>query len=291
MAFQLSKLKTRSKIILGICSPMVLLVIIGGISVASINSIVETDKWVDHTHEVLNQAAAVTAAALDQETGMRGYLLAGKTAFLQPYLDSVEAFDSEIDSLRKKVSDNPAQVARLDEAERVLHEWQARVAVPTIELRSDIGNAETMNNMAALVAKARGKFYFDRFREQIATFISRETILLNQRRDEFQTARSTVQEGFGQIKETNTWVKHTYKVLATVSQLLANAVDMETGMRGYMLAGEDSFLEPYHAGKVVFLNNLHLLRRSVADNPAQVTHQRPFSRLDYRVSGSVPGLG
>ncbi len=72
MAFQLSALKTKPKILLGICSPMILLVGIGGISIINMNSVVETNKWVDHTHVVLEDAAAITASALDQETGMRG---------------------------------------------------------------------------------------------------------------------------------------------------------------------------------------------------------------------------
>ncbi len=73
MAFNLSNLKTKPKILLGICSPMILLVMLGGISFYSINSIVETNKSVDHTHEVLGDAAAIVSSAVDMETGMRGY--------------------------------------------------------------------------------------------------------------------------------------------------------------------------------------------------------------------------
>ena len=158
----------------------------------------------------------------------------------------------------------------MENAERVLRDWRKKVAEPTIELRSAIGNAETMNDMAAMVGEARAKVFFDTFREQIETFIAHERALLNRRRSEFQTARSTVSENFGLIQDTTGWVDHTNEVLAAGSQLLASAVDMETGMRGYLLAGEDSFLEPYYAGKVVFLKGLRSLRRSVADNPAQI---------------------
>ncbi len=79
MAFQFPALKTRSKITFGICSPMVLLLIIGSTGIINLNAVVETDKWVEHTHKVLEQAAEISNSALDMETGMRGYLLAGKT--------------------------------------------------------------------------------------------------------------------------------------------------------------------------------------------------------------------
>ncbi len=53
---------------------------------SSIATISQTTGWVDHTHEVIADAEELLASAVDMETGMRGYLLAGKfdsgTAFL-----------------------------------------------------------------------------------------------------------------------------------------------------------------------------------------------------------------
>ncbi len=269
-ALKIAGLKTKTKVLLGICSPMVLLVALGGISVYSINSIVDTNKQVDHTHVVLGEAAAIVSSAVDMETGMRGYLLAGEDGFLDPYRGSQEATYSGIASLQKTVDDNPAQVERLAEAERILREWQENVTEPTIALRGDIGDAETMNDMADLVGEARGKVYFDRFRGQIATFIGREATLLNERRGEFQTAQGAVGENFGLVQDTTGWVGHTHEVLADAAKLLADAVDMETGMRGYMLAGEEGFLDPYNAGKASFFEGMAALQETVNDNPAQV---------------------
>ena len=108
MAFHLPSLNTKSRISLGVCSPLVLLMVLGGISITSITSIVETDKWVEHTHKVLEQAAEIRNSALDMETGMRGYLLAGKAEFLQPFRSGEIEFHERIDDLRESVSDNPA---------------------------------------------------------------------------------------------------------------------------------------------------------------------------------------
>jgi methyl-accepting chemotaxis protein len=173
------------------------------------------------------------------ETGMRGYLLAGEEGFLDPYKGGEEATYSGIAALQETVSDNPAQVARLAEVEQVLREWQENVTEPTIGLRREIGNAQTMNDMAALVGEARGKVYFDAFRGQIATFIEREATLLVTRRQDFQAAQTAVGENFTAVEQTVGWVDHTHEVLAAAASLVASAVDMETGMRGYLLAGEE----------------------------------------------------
>ena len=48
------------------------------------------------------------------------------------------------------------------------------------------------------------------------------------------------------------------------------AVDMETGMRGFMLSGKEEFLEPYDGGKERFFVLIDELANTVSDNPPQV---------------------
>ena len=80
---------------------------------------------------------------------MRGYLLAGQEDFLDPYNPGQETTYAAIDQLRETVNDNPAQVERLNQIEATLREWQETVTEPTIALRRKIGDAKTMNDMAA----------------------------------------------------------------------------------------------------------------------------------------------
>ena len=47
-----SNLKTKPKILIGICSPMVFLLILGAVAVFNINTLVKTSGWVDHTRVV-----------------------------------------------------------------------------------------------------------------------------------------------------------------------------------------------------------------------------------------------
>jgi methyl-accepting chemotaxis protein len=273
----LSNLKTKPKILIGICTPMAMMTILGAVSVFAIMSIVDTNKWVDHTNKVLRKSAAIVGSAVDMETGMRGYLLAGQEGFLDPYKGGEKATYESIKALQQTVNDNSKQVARLAEADKILKEWQSKVTEPTIALRRQIGDAKTMNDMARLVGEARGKQYFDKFRSQIKTFIDRESNLLEKRRDDFQSAFNKLStNGVADaslleiMSDNERWVSHTYKVIGQASAILSAAVDMETGMRGYLLAGREGFLDPYKGGQTKFTKLITKLRETVGDNPAQV---------------------
>ncbi len=263
-------LKTKPKVLAGIAVPLVLLVLLGGVSLLSINRISATASWVNHTYDVLASANRIVASAVDMETGMRGYLLAGKEEFLAPYNAGEKATYAQIKALQETVSDNPAQVSRLSEVQTVLREWQANVTEPTIRLRRDIGDSKTMNDVAAVIGQAKGKVFFDKFRGQIATFIEREQALLNKREQNFAKLLAVPSVNSEIAKTTIERVTHTYKVIDHANAIVAAAVDMETGMRGFLLAGQESFLAPYAAGSRKFFELTASLRNTVSDNPIQV---------------------
>ncbi len=255
----------KTKMLLGNCGPLVLVVLLGVFIFSSIQSLLENNKAVDHTHEVIEHAMEIEAAAVDMETGMRGYLLAGKEGFLDPYTSGAKRFYSLIEKQQQTVSDNPSQVQLLSEIRDNIKSWQNNVTEPTIELRRVIGQSKTMDDMRDLVGQAKGKVYFDKFRGQIKTFVDREKKLMTKRQNIAKTSNS-----INEIKSAARLVEHTYKVIGTANEILASAVDMETGMRGYLLAGKDEFLDPYKNGAKKFQTLTQQLQGTVSDNPSQV---------------------
>ena len=242
-----------------------LMVLIALVVYTSINSLLATFERVDHTHKVLATASDIEAAAVDMETGMRGFLLAGQEQFLDPYKSGSDRFHDLIDELAITVNDNPAQVKLLSETEKTIDNWLGKVTEPVIKLRRAIGDAKTMNDMAVLVQQSKGKQYFDKFRVQIQTFIDREEVLLTKRQAEAERTTS-----LNRMKELTKWVIHTYKVIDSAKSILASATDMAAGMRGFSLAGQDRFLDPYNSGKDNFEAQIESLSQTVSDNPAQV---------------------
>ena len=75
--------------------------------------------------------------------------------------------------------------------------------------------------------------YSDKFRAQLKNFIERESTLMLKRQEKAKTTNS-----IEELRELNGWVEHTYKVIGSAQAIVAAAVDMETGMRGFLLAGE-----------------------------------------------------
>ncbi|MFY9743656.1 MAG: CHASE3 domain-containing protein [Candidatus Sulfotelmatobacter sp.] len=71
------------------------------------------------------------------------------------------------------------------------------------------------------------------------------------------------------------WVAHTYEVLDNLAGFLAAMKDAETGQRGYVITGQDQYLEPYLSASAIANQNLKSLRQLTADKPVQ-------QRLDAR---------
>lgn len=259
-------LKLKNKMFSGNAIALILVIILGTVTFSTTSKLLKTGDMVNHTHVVIEHAMDILASAVDMETGMRGYLLAGQDGFLAPYTNGYNTFKEELANLKQTVSDNPAQVTLLTDIDQNISEWVKNVTEPTIQLRRDIGDSKNMDDIADLVGEAKGKVYFDKFRGQIATFIEREETLLAKREADTQETSS-----YGAVNDSAKWVKHTQTVIKEAMKIEAAAVDMETGMRGYLLAGKDSFLDPYKNGGKAFNDKIISLKDTVSDNPAQVS--------------------
>jgi methyl-accepting chemotaxis protein len=75
--------------------------------------------------------------------------------------------------------------------------------------------------------------------------------------------------GFGEINDTTRWNIHTYKVLDGAATLLISLTNVETGMRGFALSGQDDFLQPLASGKADFEKTWNELKTLTSDNPVQ----------------------
>jgi methyl-accepting chemotaxis protein len=82
-----------------------------------------------------------------------------------------------------------------------------------------------------------------------------------------------------QLIDASDLTEHTYEVMSQLDQTLSSLQDVETGQRGYLLVGEESYLEPYQAGLISVDKSLQEIRRLTADNPRQQQRLDPLSRL------------
>jgi CHASE3 domain sensor protein len=74
-------------------------------------------------------------------------------------------------------------------------------------------------------------------------------------------------------------VSHSDDVRVAVARLRTTLVDAETGMRGYLAAGDPAFLEPYYRALGAWRLDLARLRSLTSDNPEQQARLYQLRRL------------
>ncbi|MFC3077222.1 methyl-accepting chemotaxis protein [Phenylobacterium terrae] len=140
--------------------------------------VAEATKWNNHTHEVLAAAASVGASMVDQETGVRGYLIAGDQRFLAPYEAGRKAYAEAVSELKTLTADNPEQQARIASLAAAANRWTTEIAEVEIQGMRDPATVEQARQMEASSA---GKVHMDGIRATLAEIRSVEERLLAER--------------------------------------------------------------------------------------------------------------
>ncbi|SIR08440.1 multi-sensor hybrid histidine kinase [Janthinobacterium sp. TND4EL3] len=74
-------------------------------------------------------------------------------------------------------------------------------------------------------------------------------------------------------------VEHSERVIGNANEVMKLSVDLETGMRGYLLTGDETFLAPYKSGKAKIAVEMSTLLELVSDSPIQVDRLRRIRAL------------
>ncbi len=91
---------------------------------------------------------------------------------------------------------------------------------------------------------------------------------------------------FLRLNDANGWNIHSYRVLRANDEMLANMVNMETGVRGYVISGDDKFLDPYLSGQTQFAKSYEVIHGLTSDNAVQQQRLDELLQLRNKV-GSV----
>ena len=74
------------------------------------------------------------------------------------------------------------------------------------------------------------------------------------------------------VRESDQAIRHTHAVLIALDELLSTAQDGETGQRGYLLTGNQGYLEPYNNAVAMMPVRLKNLATLTSDNETQQTN-------------------
>jgi methyl-accepting chemotaxis protein len=87
--------------------------------------------------------------------------------------------------------------------------------------------------------------------------------------------------------DTEHWVTHTHQVRTKLADLLSELKDAETGQRGFLLTGEDNYLEPYKGALTTIKTTLDDVKKLTLDNPDE---QRRLAAIGSLIDSKLAEL-
>jgi CHASE3 domain sensor protein len=110
------------------------LLVVGAFSYRSIVVSRESDRWVRHSHEVLENLDELLFAVASIESSSRGFVLTGQDSYLASDPANVSSVEQHLAAVRKLTVDNPDQQRWLPTVERLAAQ-KIQFAEEAIDLR------------------------------------------------------------------------------------------------------------------------------------------------------------
>jgi signal transduction histidine kinase len=175
----------ENKIKIGVGIVLAALIANAALSYRATRVLINNERLVSDTHQVLAALEVVLSTLKDAETGERGFIITGSNEYLEPYRSAVRQIDEELQNLKELTADNPQQQERIP----IL---QQRVAERLDILKSGIDFKAAGNTEAAqaLTASGVGKRSMDDLRRLINEMEAGESSLLAERTEDSRKSQS-----------------------------------------------------------------------------------------------------
>jgi len=153
--------------------------------------LLRSEAWVQHSYDVLGRISQTQKLLIDQETGLRAYILTGDPAFLQPYMEGSREFGGSLEALQKETSDNPRQVEKIAALRQRYLRWQKNVEEER-KLVAAQSNDGVVRDPATRQRMILRKQQMDEMRGTFASLHDEENLLLQERLDQAKRANLTL---------------------------------------------------------------------------------------------------
>jgi PAS domain S-box-containing protein len=175
---------TRSLTAVGFVLALLVLVIGGVFGFVSVEQLVEDERLVAQSHQMILELETLLSTLKDAETGQRGYLLTQDETYLEPYAAAVAQVRKQIALLKSLSSQDSGRESQIDALE-------PKVAAKIDEFHRTVTLAKDGDRTAALdvVLDNTGKALMDDIRQEVAALDRAEEDLLRQRTAEAAASR------------------------------------------------------------------------------------------------------
>jgi PAS domain S-box-containing protein len=154
--------------------PFGMAITVAVILLLEVRFLMDEARWIEHTDQVITLSQRMFRNRIDQESGLRAYVLTGDKRFLEPFYEARNRLLASEPELRKLVADNPEQTRRNEGSFAAFHSWSAWAdqAIAMAKAGDDAGDVQF---------QLRGKELMDTYRRTREEFIQRERELREQR--------------------------------------------------------------------------------------------------------------
>ena len=171
-------LPVRGKLTVVLTVQLVVLTIGCACFMVGLHQLKQARDWATHTHRVIEQVESLRTEAVEQQTGVRGYVITGNIKFLDPYLTSRVEFETVAAATRELLRDNPTQFDRYSRIVFLMKEWQTQVAEHDV---ADVPVPERRHLAVERTSRGEGKRRIDALKQLCSDMIATERDLLVQR--------------------------------------------------------------------------------------------------------------
>ena len=227
----------QRKLNLGFGVQVLISVALGIAAVVGLSRVSEQFEFVVlHDAPVVANARQLSKLVVDLETGQRGFVITAQDEFLEPYDAAQKQFARLLRVEKALVSDNSSQVEALNRIESLVTEWEEKAAKPEIDMARRVENAQ---------------FGSDYLQEVLASGVGKNLV------DAFMVTGDRVRRVF---TERGDW-----EGAFLVTSLQKALADSEDAQRGFLITGDDRFLDKFVAGEqTLFPGFLAALRSHIS---------------------------
>jgi len=172
------KLSFRNQVLTGFAISIILVLVVGVLSIKSINQLESDTLLVEHSQQVIYKSGDLLQLMIDAETGMRGFVATDKRIFLDPYNAALPNIANDVNDLNTLTIDEPEQLKRVQRLSDLVS-LQKGILRDNIQIR-DIKGLDYMvqNNMLL-----SGKDNMDEIRTIKVALVKAEDVLLKARKE------------------------------------------------------------------------------------------------------------
>ena len=161
---RLGDLKIAHKLAAAFIVVVVLIAASGIVTFRELRVIAETGTRTEETHALLDALHEMQASMIDQETSIRGYIIAGDDRFLDLNTAGQKALKDSHDRLKALIGEDADGKAALEDIDTIVTAWQHDVAETEV---ADMAKFETREDARQIEANGMGRAYMDGIREKV----------------------------------------------------------------------------------------------------------------------------